>query len=71
MEMPSLEEEAAMSEPFYDGEWDDGPTWYPAIEDDTLEDAEEDDFIPSIWEDDEVGPVETDDPYDMRGWDDE
>lgn len=31
--MPSLEEEATMSEPFYSGEWDGDPDWYPGDND--------------------------------------
>lgn len=34
MEMPSLEEEATMREPFYGGEWDGDPDWYPADDED-------------------------------------
>lgn len=34
MEMPSLEEEATMSEPFYSGEWaSEMENWYPADDD--------------------------------------
>lgn len=71
MEMPSLEEEATMREPFYGGEWDGDPDWYPADDDDNYS---PNDIPPAVTyrivsdelydrlEDDD--PVETDDPYD-------
>jgi len=56
MEMPSLEEEA-MSEGFYEDPW----SYYDEYDEIKPGDAGT--------EDDEDDPVETGDPYDMRGWD--
>lgn len=69
---PSLEEEAAMTEPFagrepyYDGEYDEPPSWYPADDDDEVYPGSDD--FPAYDDDGDYVPYGPADPN-FNGYD--